>query len=118
MFFESSKEFNERLKDLLEEKNIKPSELAKYIDVSRSTVSLWLSGKRNPTEDNKDEICKALNISYLELLHSKEEIALARIRLFFDRFNLKTSDYERFEDLTEELAMKFIDIVHKYRKVE
>ena len=118
MYFESSKEFNERLKDLLSEKNVKAADLARYLEVSRSTISLWLSGKRFPNEEMKNLICRYLNISYLELLYTREEIALGRIREFFGRYNLQPSDYERFDELMDELSNRFIDIVHKYRKAK
>jgi len=42
--------------------NYKPIEVAKLLNVDRSAVSLWVSGKRTPTAKNIIELAKILKI--------------------------------------------------------
>lgn len=55
------------LKELLKEKNIKPSDFAKLVGVSRATLSLWITGKRNPNMKHRHEMCKVLNVDYSKI---------------------------------------------------
>ena len=118
MFIETNTPFNERLKTLLRKHHLKPIELADKLGVSRSTVSLWLSGKRNPSDESKYDICSLLDISYIELLHTDEEIALARLEYLFKKYNLDINEFDRFEELEKDLGMYFLSIVGKYRKMD
>ena len=60
--------FGENLKRLLKEKEKTQLSLAKYLDVSPSSVNLWIKGKTLPLLTNVDKICKFLNVSRSELL--------------------------------------------------
>ena len=95
---------------------MRASELADTIGVSRGTVSLWLSGKRNPSFERKEEICRVFNVTYIELVHTEEELAIARLNHFFRMFNLDIDDFERFEELEKEISKYFIDSIGKFRK--
>lgn len=55
--------FAERLKLALANKNIKPSVLAYRINVHRSYISNWISGKYKATPAKQLEIAKVLGVS-------------------------------------------------------
>jgi transcriptional regulator with XRE-family HTH domain len=116
MYIERNVELNDRIKHYLRERNIKPAEFAELMSVSRVTVSLWLSGKRTPSEDNQNLMCRIFGINYLELTHTEEELAAARIRFLFKRFNLNIHDFERFEEIENDIALHFLGIITKYLK--
>ena len=116
MYIESITPFSERLKYFLRIKDMKGYELAERLGVSASTVSLWLSGKRVPSDDHKYSMCDIFEISYLELLHTEDEIAQARIEYLFKKYDLKITDFERLSELEDELALLFLKVVWKYQK--
>lgn len=55
--------FVEILNDIMIDKNLNQTSLAKLIGVKQSQVSEWLKGKSKPGYDNLKAICIALNIS-------------------------------------------------------
>ena len=55
--------FSERLKIALENKGMKPSVLAYRVNVHRSYVSNWLSGKYKANSEKQLEIAKILGVS-------------------------------------------------------
>ena len=55
--------FVEILNDIMIDKNLNQTSLAKLIGVKQSQVSEWLKGKSKPGYDNLKSICLALNIS-------------------------------------------------------
>lgn len=116
MYINRETPFNERLKYHLNRKNLSYVEFAALMNVSRSTVSLWLSGKRNPTDEKKFEMCEVFEVNYLELIHTNEELSTARISFFFEQHNLDISKFERFVELEKELGEYFLRIFHKYFK--
>lgn len=56
-------EFIEILKELMEEKKLSQTALAKLVGVKQSQVCEWLKGKSKPGYDNLKSICKALEVS-------------------------------------------------------
>ena len=64
----STKDFSERLKNLRKSKKIKQSELAKILNVGRSTVSMWETGMNVPSIDVADKIADLFNVSVDYLL--------------------------------------------------
>jgi len=64
--------FSERLKQALIDNNITQAQLAKMINMSKSIVSTYCSGKREPSLDSLILICKALNESADYLLGIKD----------------------------------------------
>ena len=56
-------EFIKILKDLMEEKKLSQTALAKLVGVKQSQVCEWLKGKSKPGYDNLKSICVALNVS-------------------------------------------------------
>lgn len=66
---------------LLKEKHIKQEWLAKKINVSQSTISLWISKKTYPTLEKIPKIAEALGLSIFEcidLFLTKESISYAK----------------------------------------
>lgn len=57
-----------RLKEVFDEQKIKNRTLAKYLNKSESTISLWRNNKRQPTIEELYEIAKLLRINIHDLL--------------------------------------------------
>jgi Predicted transcriptional regulators len=64
--------FKNKLKQIMRELNINQAKLCDMAGIGRSSISQYLSGKVEPTENRKKEIAKALGISPL---YFTEEIA-------------------------------------------
>lgn len=65
--------FSERLKSLLNQKNMKASELSRITGLSESLISQYLSGKINPKNDKILLIANTLDTSILEILGIDEK---------------------------------------------
>lgn len=63
-----SSTFASNLKMLLEEHQKTQASLAKFVGVSKPTITYWLSGKGTPNFDKIDLICDFFNIGRNELL--------------------------------------------------
>jgi len=116
-FYWKNTPFGDRLKYFLEKNKMSRSELAEKLGVSVSTISLWLSNKREPKEKHRIELCTIFDVSYLELMHTSEELAYGNLFFLFKKHGLNRDNFERFEKLEEEISDKFIDVVGKYRKI-
>ncbi|MFT8848994.1 MAG: XRE family transcriptional regulator [Leuconostoc pseudomesenteroides] len=55
--------FNNRLKQAMEYRNVKPAELSKITNIGKSSISQWLSGKYSAKQDKIFVIAKALNVN-------------------------------------------------------
>ncbi len=53
----------DRLKEALRIRGMKPIELSERLDISRGTISYYLSGKSSPKADRLNLICSALGVS-------------------------------------------------------
>jgi transcriptional regulator with XRE-family HTH domain len=107
--------FSENLREFMQKNGISGKDLAIRIGVSTSTVSLWLSGKRDPKPEHIDELCKSFNIDYFEFMHTSTQLSQSRLGFFFKKYNLNIEQYTRLDELEEELCVKFLEIVWKYR---
>ena len=69
--------FNDRLKAAMSEANLTQAALAGMVDVSKASMSCYLSGKVNPPEKKKEQIALALGKSadYFRVLDVNTEIA-------------------------------------------
>lgn len=79
--------FNKILFQLLEDKGIKPIELAKKLGVTTSTVSTWKTKGTDPPVKYLARISELLNTDIYELLeipHQKSEIEVLYSRLSAD----------------------------------
>ena len=65
-------EFNESLKRLLIEKNMKQADLCRLAHIQTSLMSEYINGKKSPTIGNAIQIADALDIS-LDVLAGREE---------------------------------------------
>ena len=64
--------FSSNLKDLLESKNATQLELAKFLNVSNTTVNNYVKGYNMPRMDKIDGICNFFNINRSDLIEQKE----------------------------------------------
>lgn len=55
--------FNNRLKQAMEYRNVKPAELSKLTNIGKSSISQWLAGKYSAKQDKIFVIAKALNVN-------------------------------------------------------
>jgi len=53
----------ERLKELIEEKDITPYKLSTDLGISKSVVHYWLTGKTTPTADYIIKLCEYFSVS-------------------------------------------------------
>lgn len=58
----------DRLKEALNLRGMKPIDLSEKLDISRGTISYYLSGKNVPKADRLNLICSELNVSEAWLL--------------------------------------------------
>ena len=61
------------LKEVLDEKGIKQRFIARKMDVSVSTVSLWVLGKTYPTIPNLKKLAAVLEVDVDLLVNGKKE---------------------------------------------
>ena len=61
-------EFNEKLKELRQQKGLTQEELAKALYVSRTAISKWESGRGYPSIDSMKAIAKFFSVSLDELV--------------------------------------------------
>ena len=71
-------EFNEKLKELRNLKDLTQEELAEALFVSRTAVSKWESGRGYPSLDSLKEIAKFFGVTVDELLSGEELLTLAQ----------------------------------------
>lgn len=64
---------NERIFNILEEKGLKQSDLAKKLELSTGQITAWKKRGTTPPGEYFINICKFLNISIYELLGADEE---------------------------------------------
>ena len=69
---------NERMFEIMKQKNIKNKELAECLGVNQTVISAWKKRGNSPPAENIVQICKLLNISYEYLLTGKEKEALTK----------------------------------------
>lgn len=53
----------DRLKEALSARGMKAIDLSEKLDISRGTISYYLSGKSAPKADRLNQICSTLNVS-------------------------------------------------------
>ena len=93
----------DNLKSALDERGISQADLARHLDVSRATVSNWLSGNRTPSYANLVRIAKAVSMSISELLG--EDVVFAESRQEHEVIEL-------MRDMTEEEREILLRMIH------
>ena len=53
----------DRLKEALKVRGMKAIDLSEKLDISRGTISYYMSGKSSPKADRLNQICSTLNVS-------------------------------------------------------
>jgi len=71
---EKAKVFGKNLEYLLNREDILQKDLAKALGVSKSTVSMWITGATSPRMDKVKRIAELLNCSISDLLESPAKI--------------------------------------------
>lgn len=64
--------FSKRLQQLLEEKDKSQSDLARFLGLKPSAVSLWITGKAYPTFDKLESIARFFRMSLPDLVSDKD----------------------------------------------
>ena len=70
-------EFKDKLKFLRNSKNISQNDLAKLLNVSRSTISNYEYGRNYPTNEILIQLCSYFNVTADMLLNDEQEISLS-----------------------------------------
>ena len=83
---------NTRLKELRKENGITQSELAKSLNVSRSSIAMYENGERIPSYETLEVISDFFNVSILYLL-GKESVDYSNEELF--KINEKLTDNQK-----------------------
>lgn len=83
---------NTRLKELRKENGITQSELAKSLNVSRSSIAMYENGERIPSYETLEVISDFFNVSILYLL-GKESVDYSNEELF--KINEKLSNNQK-----------------------
>lgn len=98
-------EFGQRLQELLHEKHLKASGLAKHLGTNQTTVSGWLRGGRSPSFEYIIPICEFLDVNPYYLLTGQQPLpqneALSDDRRQLLRYYDQLSDFERGALVTE-----------------
>lgn len=71
IFIEGAK----RIKQLIQDKNIKPMDIVNALEVSRGTVSKWLQGSSTPNTQSLIDLARYLGVSEHWILEGKESKA-------------------------------------------
>ena len=92
------KEWNEILKDLMEEKGITQRELAEKSGIANSSVCRYLSGDRKPRIDVLRNFANALSVDVDLLIGTDENLShFDRIRLLIARHGSELTEEEQKE---------------------
>lgn len=62
-----------QLKRLRRQKGLSQIEVAKKLNVSSTTICLWESGERNPSQNHIKKLCKMYGVSPADILAPKRE---------------------------------------------
>lgn len=84
---------NERMFLLMQEKDIKPSNIADSLNIGRGVVSTWKTRKTDPPAKYIIQISELLDVSPIYLLNGKKE----EIRICDYNSNLRPGDVEIIE---------------------
>lgn len=90
--------FSDRLKSILQKKNMKQTELAEKSGIGKSAISQYMSGKYEPKLDNLNRMAKALNVSLKELLDEDPFEYMCRKSAFPEKYLEEVGKEEPFEN--------------------
>lgn len=101
--------FKDVIKELRKSKSIKQSELADILNVNRTAVAKWETGKNKPSADTLEEIADYFNVS-IDYLMGRQET-----RGGFEAYKRNERDlrmlyyFSRLNDMGKNEALKRID---------
>lgn len=126
----SEKEFNEifstNLMRYLETRNMSQNELAKYLDVSPTSVNNWCRGLKSPRMDKVDKMCELFGINRSDLMneHSDDEHtyyikpeAAEAAKELYERDELRVL-FDAARDVSEEDIRYVATLLEKLKKKE
>jgi len=90
----------ERLKELRNEKGITQEELSNYLNVSRSTIAGYETGKRKPEYETLQKLANYFNVSLDYLLGSSNERSSA------DKIKNAISDDKELQETWEQISQR------------
>ena len=94
--------FRKNIRRLMDTRQCSQSDIAQYMGISKSTVSLWINGKAYPEVKNIEELARFFNVSVFELVcedDSDEERMLRIFRVLSPKGKEKA--LERMEELKQ-----------------
>lgn len=97
----------DNLKIALDKRGISQADLSRMLDVSRATVSNWLSGNRTPSYANLVRISKAVGMPISELLG--EDVVIAESRQEHDLIKAMRQMSEHDRDMLLKMAQAISD---------
>lgn len=100
-------DFNENLKLLLKDRNLKQADLCRMTGIQTSLMSDYLGGKKSPTIGNAILIADALNIS-LDTLVGKDTYSSPKKH---QSSKILAELYERASELSEEEQLYLLDMI-------
>ena len=65
--------FSKNLRRLLEERGKTQAELARYVGVSKGSVTRWVKGMTDPRTDKVDKMCEFLGCSRADLMNEVQK---------------------------------------------
>lgn len=98
---------NERMFEMMKEKNIKAIDIANHLNITKSVVSNWKSRGTNPPAEYVEPICVLLGISIEYLLTGKEKESIS------DLTENEREMLENFKILPEREQIKLIGIIEE-----
>ncbi len=110
------KSFSEKIKYVMGVKNISQGEIVEKLKTDKSTVSLWVSGKRRPRPKTIRELSKFLGCSEIWLSSGegypfKEDSKLSELNTF------QVSEPERIKSYQENKIFKYERLLHKFEYI-
>lgn len=94
--------FNQRMKDLRNEKNITLEELAKILNTTKSTLSRYENNLRIPNADFINKLAKYFNVSVDYLLGNSDkkepEIEINVPKEYSDKYKVTSRDKKQYMD--------------------
>ena len=105
----------------LEELHMSQTELSRRTGIATSTISEWRKKQINPQADKLVAICKALEMSLVDLLCDEEEDAqqVAVDYLFDDKYVLELAEASKFSDRKNlSIYFKLLEICKEINKDE
>lgn len=95
----------------LKQRNLRPADLARYLDLSKATVSRWMAAINSPETRTALKICKFLEIPLEELY--RQDPGSRPVRMDVDPKSPDARRMKLLQDLADELGFKIRLIAKK-----